>query len=156
MKLLIGEINEDLYKTFSEGFKPNGQHVIELCSTGGDMGLAFALASKVQQSTIYVYGQCMSAATLILAAAKHRVMHENACVMVHEAKDDVEGTVHDLRVRALQLQKDEDKWNRLMEAYTGTPALKWEQLSKATTYLTAQQCLELGLIDEIIKGENNA
>lgn len=159
---IIGDIDEDLFARFDhslsqcEAKKVKTVNVI-LSSPGGDSTIALAFHDRIKASscTIHIicYGRAMSAAVLILAAGDTRRMAKNAWVMVHEDTSDlVEGH---MRVREATKNINqhiilENQWNNLMAASTTTSPVMWARLHKAETYLTAQECLNLGLIDKVL------
>lgn len=156
---VIGDIDEDSFKEFSEELsqlegESNKPITLELCSGGGDAYAALAFHGRMIESacsmTVIVYGQASSAAVLILASGDARFMEAAAWVMVHEDSGKQVGTVVELEREAAHSRRMEVQWAHLLEVHTGTPASKWSELHKATTYLTAQECLKLGLIDKII------
>lgn len=159
---LIGEVNEDMVSKFFteldelESKNDRAPVLIELCSEGGTTYDALAIVGRMRNSIVSVhvsvYGKAMSAAVLILAAGDKRSMHENAWVMVHEDDVKVSGSASHVLKLAEQNEKEELQWNKLLEKYTGN--LNWDFLALNTSYLTAQECLEQGLIDKIIVGRN--
>jgi ATP-dependent protease ClpP protease subunit len=77
-------------------------------------------------------------------------MAKDAWIMVHEEQDSFKNKpVHDLEVEANHSRAMENQCNSLLEKRTGTSALTWGKMHKATTYLTAKQAKQLGLIDAI-------
>lgn len=154
---ITGVIDNDAFLAFSEAFdllKPKQQVEIELNSYGGDAIAALAIASKIRKRkarvVINVYGECCSAAVIILAYGHHRRMAEEAWVMVHEDSTKLKGEIHVLERELGHAHRLEDQWCSLLEGLTGTSAIKWAKLHKETTYLNARECEKLGLIDEVI------
>lgn len=157
---IIGTIDEDAFNLFDEMLAELENEAKEpikviLMSSGGDAYSALAFYDRIRLSPCVIhvrgYGCIMSAAVLILAAGDYRCMAENAWVMVHEDVGKIKhGSVVEAEREVKQLRALEDQWNKLLESRTGTTALKWSELHKATTYLNSTQCLELDLVDEVI------
>lgn len=157
---IIGEIDSDAYERFSEQLyilecqSPRPKVVIELNSHGGEAVIALAFAARMRLSrchlTVVVYGEASSAAVLILAQGNDRLMTKEAWCMVHEDSGKISGNVVEMERESLQYRRLENQWAELLEANTGTKASVWTKLHKDTTYLTPQECLELGLITRII------
>jgi len=157
---LIGAVDEDMYKRvskkleYAEDVQQAIAITIELFSTGGDAHSALAIAARIRKSPLEVritaLGQVASAAVLILASGKVRRMTKEAWVMVHEDAGNHKGDIVALEREARQSRRMEDQWAALLEELTGTPAAKWTELHKVTTYLSAEECLALGLVDKII------
>jgi ATP-dependent protease ClpP protease subunit len=158
---IIGEIDHDLYATFvaemNELESLKAQTIeIELTSDGGDALVALAFYDKILQTKhktiIVARGLVASAAVIILAAGDTRKMASSAWVMVHEDNPVFnEGAkVTEIEKEAKHARRLEDQWNSLMAEQTDIPAERWAMLHKNETYLTAAECLSLGLIEEII------
>lgn len=159
---IIGEISWESFEAFSDQldeleFKSSKLIIIELASDGGDAKAALAFSAKIRRAhsttSIIAYGNVASAAVIILASAKHRYISKDAWVMVHE--ENVGSALNDLELHAAerevrQLRMLENQWSCLLASMTKTSAGKWEAMHKATTYLDAWECLELGLVDEVL------
>lgn len=161
---IVGDIDHEAYLKFSkrmaklEFLAATRIHII-LCSDGGSGTVALAFYDRIKMSpclvTICGTGEVASAAVLILAAGKHRMMTPSAWAMVH----DDEITSSEFKNRRVsgseriieQARRKENQWNELLEKNTNCIVSKWDELHKLETYLTAQDCLELGLIDEILE-----
>lgn len=157
---VIGLIDEDSFATFSADLseleKSEKPIEIELNSGGGNDFDALAFVSRIRRSpcTINVTGVgfVASAATMILVSGTgRRRLCKDAWVMLHESHERLRGMTSHLAAEVRRLQRAEDHWCRLMEEYTGTKASYWRDLnSQGDTYLTAVECLEYGMIDEIV------
>lgn len=158
---LIGDIDETLYKEFVERMDEceemleGGDIFIELQSPGGDAQVALGIYDRIRNSkshiTIKAYGLVASAAVIILAAGDLRIMSQNSWVMVHE---DTVPTEEEQRVSQIEnivktSRRFEDQWNKIMASRTKISAKKWAALHEAESYLDANECMALGLIDEV-------
>jgi len=95
-------------------------------------------------------GACMSAAAVILACGTgKRTMSENSTVMVHEGSAFEAGKTSDVLKGADHLKKLQSNINRILGEVTKKDQKFWEEVSKQDTYLTSEQCLEYGIVDEI-------
>tara|TARA_R100000008_G_scaffold54805_1_gene33516 strand:- start:61 stop:654 length:594 start_codon:yes stop_codon:yes gene_type:complete len=95
-------------------------------------------------------GACMSAAAVILACGTgERTMTENSTVMVHEGSAFEAGKTSDVMKGVDHLKKLQSNINRILGEVTNKDQKFWEEISKQDTYLTAQECLEYGIIDKI-------
>ena len=157
---IIGSIDWESFKEFNEQMNmlesssSTKKINIHLASDGGEVHPALAFSSRIRLSPcdiiITAMGNVASAATLILATGDVRLMAKECWVMVHE---DSGGIEEDLSSRTKTLRQDQaldDQWNCLMEQYTGVPVAEWVRLNRATSYFTAEECLELNLIDKVI------
>ncbi len=160
---IIGQINEKSYRKFSKQIddfcSEDSTDVIyiELHSEGGVAADGLAFSGKIQACPapvhIIAHGIVQSAATAILAAADYRECTPELSVMVHDSQYNLSGTAREVMQKAEQAMDEERQWDRLLEAGSGTPAFFWRQLSEKETYITAQQALQYGLVDKIIKGK---
>jgi ATP-dependent Clp endopeptidase proteolytic subunit ClpP len=157
---LSGEINDENFSIFSKELtelENDGEEnvCIELSSGGGDAYAALAFFDRIRISTcsitIVAFGQVASAAVLILAAGKRRIIAPSSWVMVHEDSPEVEGlSVHEAERVVRHHRRLENQWNALLAKTTKTSANRWGRLHKKETFLTASECVTLGLADEIL------
>lgn len=153
-------ITRAAFKAFSEQmaeFKNDSSRtiIVELFSEGGDAHAALAFAAMIRSSktpvTVIAYGYVASAAVLILAAGHHRIMTQEAWVMVHEDSGTIEfESVVAMEREVKQYRGLENQWAALLEKFTGTPAEEWAIMHKETTHLSAEACKKLGLVDRIV------
>lgn len=157
---LIGTIDEELFKSFSEQLaiceEAGVDNVsVELSSGGGVAYDALAFYSRMRLSSCYItvtaYGVVASAATLILAGGDMRLMARESWVLVHEDKaNKFTGKVSEVERYGTHLRNMETQWNELLEAHGNMSADEWAKINLVDTYLTPEECLECGLIDKII------
>jgi ATP-dependent Clp protease, protease subunit len=166
---VTGDIDEAAFKRFdmkltrleSDSCSDTKAYEIRvvLSSGGGSAYDALAFHDRIKHSPLYArvecYGTAFSAAVIILAAGDMRFMGANAWAMVHEDVTDV--TKHDKVSNAEKSlghsRRLETQWCSILEKDTGTKAEVWEKLHREETYLTAEECKSLGLIDTILGEE---
>jgi ATP-dependent protease ClpP protease subunit len=153
---LIGDVNEDmvikLFDKMDELESESNEAIsINLCSDGGVAYDAIAIAGRLHDSKctikIRAYGRVMSAAILILAVGDKRTAQGGTWFMVHEDAGKQKGSTTELVKAAKQMRQEEKHWDRLLEYYTATPVDRWTELSRKTTYFTAEVAKGLGLLD---------
>jgi ATP-dependent Clp endopeptidase proteolytic subunit ClpP len=109
------------------------------------------MQSKVD---VLAIGQVCSAAALIIACGTGKRMATPNCMfMTHKGKADLGGDDDEIEAQA-ELQKLlTDRYWKLLERHTKLEASKWLSKSKhkGELWLTADQMLEFGVIDEIVK-----
>ena len=125
-----------------------------ISSYGGDvyamLGTIDYFNSLPVKVNTHCLGACMSAAAVILACGTgKRTMSENSTVMVHEGSAFEAGKTSDVLKGADHLKKLQSNINRILGEVTGKDQKFWEEVSKSDTYLTAEECLEYGIVDEI-------
>lgn len=160
---VIGDIDSESYSVFSEElsvlestYEDGAEVELELSSSGGDTYSMLAFYDRIKTSNLRInitgVGQVSSAAVLVLAAGHTRRLTKNAWVMVHEdtvSTHEYMQTSH-IEREARHNRRLEDQWSRVMASITKTSQMVWDDLSRAETYLSANECLKLGLIEEIV------
>lgn len=160
---IIGDINDESYAKFTEELaelentlRRNDMIEVELMSDGGSAYTALAFYDRIMNSkhviNITATGFTASAAALILAAGNTRRMTKNAWLMTHEdTVSDVKGlSVTEGEREVKHLRELENQWNTLLSRRSNLEPNDWEVMNKKTTYLTAQQCLNIKFIEEIV------
>lgn len=152
---LIGEINEAMLEKVLRAPSFEDLH-INLCSEGGSatVGRAIYGILRARQGTtsIYVYGSCYSAATLILAAAQHRLSAPSTIFMFHDSTHKLKGDLNTLIKDVKDVAFDEKLWCELLTERTQLSVKQLRALHRKTTYFTAKQALEFGLITGLLEG----
>jgi ATP-dependent Clp protease protease subunit len=125
-----------------------------ISSYGGDvyamLGTIDYFNSLPIKVNTHCIGACMSAAAVILACGTgKRTMSENATVMVHEGSAFEVGKTSDVLKGADHLKKLQTNINRILGNVTKKTQEFWTEVSKQDTFLTSEECLEYGIIDEI-------
>jgi ATP-dependent Clp protease protease subunit len=168
---ILGEISESVNSYNSVRTKisqADGQPINLTISSGGGsvtegMGIADLVANYPEETTATGIGLVASIATVVLLAADKVKMTENAFMMIHRPWSYTMGNADELEATAELLDKMEAK---LLDIYTASVIKrKGDQknlkeiitnMMAAETWLTAQEALEFGFIDEIVKvGEKN-
>jgi len=168
---ILGEISESVNSYNSVRSKINdakGEEINLVISSGGGsvtegMGIADLIANYPNETTATGIGLVASIATVVLLSADKVKMTENAFLMIHRPWSYTMGNADELEATAELLDKMEAK---LLDIYTASVYKRKgyqnnlnENITKmmaAETWMTAQEALEFGFIDEIVKvGEKN-
>lgn len=156
-----GEITDETFSRFSKKLTKlaaldNSPIVLELHSEGGSPYAALAIYGRIVSSSVPVhvvaFGAVMSAATIILAAGHKRSMAPESWFMTHLSESKAEGNFKSQKRAAEQAYREELQWAEILSKHSLLSAKEWYNMSINTTYLSAQQCLQYGLIDNILKG----
>ena len=134
---------------------PNSDINLNITSYGGDvysmLGIIDYFKTLPVKVNTHCVGACMSAAAVILACGTgERTMTENSTVMVHEGSAFEAGKTSDVLKGADHLKKLQSNINRIMADVTSKDQEFWERVSQHDTYLTAEECLDYGIVDKII------
>jgi len=125
-----------------------------ISSYGGDvyamLGTIDYFNSLPVKVNTHCIGACMSAAAVILACGTgKRTMTQNATVMVHEGSAFEVGKTSDVIKGADHMKKLQININRILGDVTKKTQQFWEDISHQDTYLTSEECLDYGIVDEI-------
>lgn len=158
--MLTGEINEDKsrqllrYLLLLATLDPMKHITIYLSTYGGDIYEMNAMydAMRLVKCPIHTIGigKVMSAGVLVLAAGDRRSVTENTSIMMHQVSTEIYGSVTDLSIEVKHTKALQDSMYKLYSKYTGKPIKQLETDLKSDKYLTAQEALEYGLVDEVI------
>lgn len=154
---IVGDISYENYEIFAKEMavleKTSKPITIHLTSEGGDAYASLAYARRIQKSPCHVIikanGYVASAAVLILAVGGARTLSSESWVMVHEEQGELSGSVSSMEVELKQLRRLETQCYEILASYTSTSASTWKALHKNTTYLSAYQAFQLGLVDSV-------
>jgi ATP-dependent protease ClpP protease subunit len=156
---IIGSIDDDTFRKFCEDLaelesKGASPITVDMTSEGGYTFSALAFVGRMRDSKcdihIRAYGYVASAAVLILAAADKSSLSRESWVMTHEDSGKVKGTTTTMRAELAQYKRQERQWNTLMAYYCGCSVSFWADFHTCKDeYLTADQCLEYGIVDEV-------
>jgi ATP-dependent protease ClpP protease subunit len=128
-------------------------------SYGGDVKEGIGIYSLLVRSkafvTAYIDGFACSVASVIAMAADKVVMGANTLMMIHNASMGAYGTSADLRKAADDLDVINSQAVKSYQDKAGDklPAETLQQLLDNETWLTADQCIQYGLADEIAAKE---
>lgn len=128
---------------------------IHINSKGGDVYTSVAIGNYIKDSkikaTIIVDAIAASGGSIITMAGDKIKMYPNSLMMIHRASCAVYGNAEDLRKVAEALEKfDEAVQASYLHHFKGTKE-ELKAMIYEETYLTAEECLTLGLCDEIIE-----
>ena len=128
-----------------------------LNSPGGVVTSGFAIMDTMEHipcdvSTICV-GACASMGTVLLAAGTKgkRFALPNSTIHMHQPLGGAQGQASDIEIAAREILRLQDRLRQLISDKTGQP---YERVARDTDrdyYLTADQAVEYGLIDEVLR-----
>jgi ATP-dependent Clp protease protease subunit len=148
------EVTPAKFKEDLEKLGQGGPVTVRINSAGGEVWAASVIRSIIVdypgRVTTRIDGLCASAATYVAMAGDVVKMQDSAFFMIHDPWMMTWGTVEELR-KAINLLKTIKKG--IVETYQSKTELEPEEISRmmnAETWMTAQEALEKGFIDEVI------
>jgi ATP-dependent protease ClpP protease subunit len=130
-----------------------GEIEVQISSPGGDVfdGIAIfnALRAHPAKITTRVDGIAASAASLIVQAGDHRVVLEAGQLMIHKSWGLAVGNADEMREFADLLDRQDINAAGIYANRSGGDADTFLQLMAAETWMTDQESLDVGLVDEI-------
>jgi ATP-dependent Clp protease protease subunit len=107
---------------------------------------------KPEVSTICVGMAASMAAVLLACGAKgKRMVLPNSMVLIHQPSSGVQGQQTDIQIVADETKYIREHLNQILSDATGQPIEKIQVDTERDNYLRAQQALEYGLVDRVIK-----
>ena len=160
---VFGDIDDDMAAEFIESIldlsfaNPSREITVYIDSEGGSMYSMFAMHDVMRKVTNPIHtigvGRVMSAAALLLASGDKRSIAPNAFVMVHEPSYfGPENKVGQWENELSHLKALKKRMYRLLSDYTGQTQKKIaEDLDSQDKYISAEEAVKYGLVDEIVK-----
>ena len=159
---LIGEINQAssaramMQMLYLEDQKRGQQINLYINSPGGVITSGLAIYDTMQLiksdvSTICV-GMAASMGTVLLCAGKpgKRFALPNSTIHMHQAMGGASGQASDIEIAAREILRMQDKIRQIISTHTGQPYDKVARDTDRDYYLSAEQALEYGIIDEVL------
>ena len=145
---------------FLEAENPKKDIYMYINSPGGLITAGFAILDtmnyiKPDISTICM-GQAASMSAILLSMGKKgkRMALENSRVMIHQPLGGATGQASDIEIHTKEILFLRDKLNKILSENTGQNVKKIEDDTNRDHFMSAQDALKYGLIDEIIKPKN--
>ena len=142
---------------FLEMENPDQDINLYINSPGGSVTAGLAIYDTMQylkcQTATLCIGMAASMGAFLLAAGAKgkRKALPNSEVMIHQPSAGTQGQVTDMQIHVEQFLRIKQRMNEILAQRTGNDV---ETVTKATerdNFMTAQQALEFGIIDEIIE-----
>jgi ATP-dependent Clp protease protease subunit len=128
---------------------------IYINSPGGVVTAGMAIYDTMQfvkpDVCTYCVGQAASMGAVLLAAGAKgkRYALPNARVMIHQPWGGVQGQASDISIQATEILKMRDRINEILAKHTGKPLDKIQKDTDRDYFMSSQEALEYGVIDEI-------
>lgn len=123
-------------------------------SEGGELFSSLSVVDRINDLRVpvhtYVEGIVASAASLISISGTKRYMRKNAIMMIHQLRTYYGGTHENVKDETKNLELMSNIINEIYLKNSNFEIEKLEEQLKRDLYLSAEDCLNFKLIDEII------
>ncbi|MDO5022944.1 MAG: ATP-dependent Clp protease proteolytic subunit [Eubacteriales bacterium] len=160
---ITGAIDDGLANTvvaqllFLEMDNHNADISLYINSPGGSVTAGMAIYDTIKYIKAPVRTVCIGMAAsmgafLLMAGDKgKRMALPNSEVMIHQPSGGAQGQSTDVTIRAKWLERTKEKMNRMMSEMTGQPIEQIEKDVERDYFMTAEEALNYGIVDEIYK-----
>ena len=142
---------------FLEAEDPEKDISLYINSPGGVVTAGYAIYDTMQYikpdvATLCV-GQAASMGAFLLAAGAKgkRSALPNSRVMIHQPSGGFQGQASDIQIQAREIQKMKANINAILAERSGKSIEQVEKDSDRDYFMSAQECLDYGLIDKILE-----
>jgi ATP-dependent Clp protease protease subunit len=162
---LIGEISyaraaEVIMKMlYLDNLKRNSEISLYINSPGGSVDDTMAIYDTIRfvrcPIATYCIGRAQSGGAIILAAGSKgkRFALPHAKIMLHQPWGGVSGQAADIKIQAEEILKAKNMINGILAEHTGQPIEKIAAETERDRYMSAEEALQYGLIDEVLYEE---
>ncbi len=159
---LTGEVNDMVANSiiaqllFLESQDPEKDIFFYINSPGGSVSAGLAIYDTVQYiksdvSTLCI-GQAASMGAFLLAsgAKNKRQATPLSRIMIHQPAGGIQGQASDIQIQAKEIQRYKQLLNEILANRTGKDLKKIEKDTDRDYFMTAEEALKYGIIDEIV------
>ena len=141
---------------FLESENPIKEIAYNINSPGGIVSSGLAIYDTMRYirpdvSTVCI-GQAMSMGSLLLCSGAEgkRYALPNARIMVHQPSGGAQGQATDIEIQAKEILKLRERLNEIYVDHTGQPLDIIEDALDRDRFMSPEEALEFGLIDEVV------
>lgn len=127
---------------------------LHLSTNGGEIFSAFAIVDTIRQmkSKVYTYvdGAVASAGTLISLAGEKRYMGKYSHLLIHQLSGGMYGKFNEMEDEIYNCTALMKLLKAFYKEKTKMPMKKLEEILNKDIWLSADECLQFGIVDQII------
>lgn len=141
---------------FLEAEDPEKDIYLYINSPGGVITSGMAIYDAMQFIRANVaticFGQAASMGALLLAcgAKGKRYALPHARIMIHQPWGGMEGQASDIQIHAAEILRTKEELSQILERHTGQTLDKIRQDTERDYYMSPEEAIKYGLIDEVI------
>jgi len=146
---------------YLESQDPDKEIQFYINSPGGSVTAGMAIYDTMQYikcdvSTLCV-GMAASMGAFLLAAGTKgkRFALPNSEIMIHQPLGGFQGQVTDIKIHAERMQKIKESLNSILAAETGKPLEVIQRDTERDNFMTADEAVEYGLIDKVLRNRTD-
>ena len=142
---------------FLEAQDPDKDISLYINSPGGSVTAGMAIYDtmnfiKCDVSTICIGMAASMGAFLLSSGTKgERLALPNSEIMIHQPLGGMQGQASDIKIHADHIIRTKDRLNNILAANTGKPVEIIAQDPDRDNFLSAQQAMEYGLVDQVVE-----
>ena len=160
---LTGEVHDHVTSLlcaqllFLESENPKKPISFYINSPGGVVTAGLSVYDTMQYIKPEVHtvciGQAASMGSLLLTAgqAGHRYSLPNSRIMIHQPSGGARGQATDIEIQAREILRLRERLNNMYVEHTGQKLDKIEAAMERDNFMSAEEALKFGLIDEVVK-----
>jgi len=141
---------------------PDKEINLYINTPGGAVTAGLAIYDTMQfvrcDVNTYCVGQAASLGALLLAAGTggKRYALPHARIMIHQPWGGVQGAAVDIGIQAEEILRLREKINELLARHTGRTVKKIAQDTDRDYFMTPEEALKYGIIDQVVKSQKEA
>jgi ATP-dependent Clp protease protease subunit len=159
---LVGEVNDQTANLvvaqllFLESENPDKDISFYINSPGGSVSAGMSIFDTIQFIKPDVSTMCLGFAAsmgafLLAAGAKgKRFSLPNSKIMIHQVLGGAQGQATDIEIHARDILRTKEQMNRILAERTGQPYDKVVRDTERDYFMTAQEALDYGLVDQVV------
>ncbi|HET7577730.1 MAG TPA: ATP-dependent Clp endopeptidase proteolytic subunit ClpP [Bacillales bacterium] len=130
-------------------------------SPGGSITAGFAIYDTMQfikpdvQTICTGLAASFGAMLLVAGAEGKRLALPNSEVLIHQPLGGARGQATDIEISARRIIQMRKRINKIISEWTGQPLEKIEKDTDRDYFMSAEEALEYGMIDKIVKSEGS-
>ncbi len=144
---------------YLENKDPGKEIIFYINSPGGSITAGMAIYDTMQlissPITVVVTGMAASMGSILLCGATKgkRLLYPHSRVLIHQPliTGRMQATAVDINIQAQEMEKLREELNGILARTSGQPLAKIQKDTDRDFYLNAQEAIEYGLADEIVK-----
>ena len=145
---------------FLEAEDPEKDITFYVNSPGGSVTAGMAIYDTMQQVqspvATYAVGFTASFGTVLLTAGTKGMRYAlpNATIHMHQPLGGAQGQASDIAIQAQEILRLRSDLNRILSFHTGQPIDKIAKDTDRDIYMSAQEAMEYGLVDEVLENQS--